>query len=86
MSTGSWLTRRAASLVGALVTMTFGEDWVWGRRRVTRDADLFADAAARHRPRRTSSNGSVGDIVGELLKGRRARFVLATKFTNQTTR
>ena len=47
--------------------------------------DLFADAGGNViDTANVYTNGSSETIVGDLLKGRRDRFVLATKFTNQT--
>src|SRR4030081_1064087 len=71
----------------ALGTMTFGEDWGWGASRdvSARMLDLFADAGGNVIDTAdVYTNGTSETIVGELLKGRRDRFVLATKFTNQT--
>src|SRR3981081_2958462 len=71
----------------ALGTMTFGGDWGWGGPPdvSARMLDLFADAGGHAmQPADVYTNGSSETIVGELLKGRRDRFVLATKFTNQT--
>src|SRR3979490_2394867 len=71
----------------ALGTMTFGEDWGWGASPdvSARMLDLFADAGGNVIDTAdVYTNGPPETIVGELLKGRRDRFVLATKFTNQT--
>src|SRR5260370_39069287 len=71
----------------ALGTMTFGEDWGWGAPPdvSARILDLFADAGGNVIDTAdVYTNGTSETIVGELLKGRRDRFVLATKFTNQT--
>jgi aryl-alcohol dehydrogenase-like predicted oxidoreductase len=71
----------------ALGTMTFGQDWGWGAPPdvSARMLDLFADAGGNVIDTAdVYTNGSSETIVGELLKGRRDRFVLATKFTNQT--
>jgi aryl-alcohol dehydrogenase-like predicted oxidoreductase len=71
----------------ALGTMTFGEDWGWGAppEVSARILDLFADAGGNVIDTAdVYTNGSSETILGELLKGRRDRFVLATKFTNQT--
>jgi aryl-alcohol dehydrogenase-like predicted oxidoreductase len=71
----------------ALGTMIFGEDWGW---RASADVsarmlDLFADAGGNVIDTADGyTNGTSETILGELLKGRRDRFVLATKFTNQT--
>src|SRR3984957_10663914 len=71
----------------ALGTMTFGEDWGWGAppEASARMLDLFADAGGNVIDTAdVYTNGTSETILGELLKGRRDRFVLATKFTNQT--
>src|SRR5260370_6284818 len=71
----------------ALGTMTFGEDWGWGASPdvSARILDLFADAGGNVIDTAdVYTNGASETILGELLKGRRDRFVLATKFTNQT--
>jgi len=70
-----------------LGTMTFGEDWGWGASRDTcaRILDLFDEAGGNFVD--TANNytgGSSETILGELLDGRRDRFVLATKYTLQT--
>jgi aryl-alcohol dehydrogenase-like predicted oxidoreductase len=70
-----------------LGTMTFGEDWGWGAPRDTcaRIVDLFEEAGGNFID--TASNytgGSSESLVGELLDGRRDRFVLGTKYTVQT--
>jgi aryl-alcohol dehydrogenase-like predicted oxidoreductase len=67
-----------------LGTMTFGQDWGWGadldesRRIVDRFVEVggnFVDTASNY------TDGSSESFVGELVEGRRDRFVLATKFT-----
>src|SRR4030081_174698 len=71
----------------ALGTMTFGEEWGWGASPdvSARMLDLFADAGGNLvDPADVYTNGTSETILGQLLKGRRDRFVLATKFTNQT--
>jgi aryl-alcohol dehydrogenase-like predicted oxidoreductase len=68
----------------ALGTMTFGEDWGWGASPAVsaRMLDLFADAGGNVIDTAdVYTNGTSETILGELLKGRRDRFVLATKFT-----
>ena len=73
----------------ALGTMTFGEDWGWGASPdvSARMLELFADAGGNVIDTAdVYTNGTSERILGELLKGRRDRFVLATKFTNQTDR
>src|ERR1700688_4276530 len=72
---------------GGLRTMTFGEDWGWGASPdvSARMLDLFADAGGNVVDTAdVYTNGTSETILGELLKGRRHRFVLATKFTNHT--
>src|SRR3979411_3220982 len=71
----------------ALGTMTFGEDWGWGASPAVsaRMLDLFADAGGNVIDTADVYTGGISEpIRGELLKGRRDRFVLGTKFTNQT--
>jgi aryl-alcohol dehydrogenase-like predicted oxidoreductase len=71
----------------ALGTMTFGEDWGWGASPEVsgRILDRFADAGGNVIDTAdVYTNGTSETILGELLKGRRNRFVLGTKFTNQT--
>src|SRR3979411_1223578 len=71
----------------ALGTMPFGEDWGWGASAAVsaRMLDLFADAGGNVVDTAdVYTNGTSETLLGELLKGRRDRFVLATKFTNQT--
>ena len=71
----------------ALGTMTFGEDWGWGASPEIsgKMLDLFDDAGGNVIDTAdVYTNGSSETILGELLTGRRDRFVLATKFTNQT--
>jgi aryl-alcohol dehydrogenase-like predicted oxidoreductase len=71
----------------ALGTMTFGEDWGWGASAEVsaKILDSFAEAGGNVIDTAdVYTNGTSETILGELLKGRRDRFVLATKFTNQT--
>jgi aryl-alcohol dehydrogenase-like predicted oxidoreductase len=71
----------------ALGTMTFGDDWGWGASPdvSARILDLFADAGGNVIDTADVYTNSTSEtILGDLLKGRRDRFVLATKFTNQT--
>src|SRR6202158_4664024 len=71
----------------ALGTMTLGEDWGRGASPdvSARMLDLFADAGGNIIDTAdVYTNGTSETILGELLKGRRDKFVLATKFTNQT--
>src|ERR1700704_5244004 len=70
----------------ALGTMTFGEDWGWGASPdvCATMLDLFADAGGNVIDTAdVYTNGTSETILGQLLKGRRDRFVLATQFTNQ---
>jgi aryl-alcohol dehydrogenase-like predicted oxidoreductase len=65
----------------ALGTMTFGEDWGWGASPAVsaRMLDLFADAGGNVIDTAdVYTGGSSETILGELLKGRRDRFVLGT--------
>src|ERR1700681_1381819 len=71
----------------ALGTTIFGDDWGWGASQdvSARMLDLFAGAGGNAVDTAdVYTNGTSETILGELLKGRRDRFVLATKFTNQT--
>src|SRR6202022_3159686 len=70
----------------ALGTMTFGEDWGWGASPdvSARMLELFADAGGNVIDTADAyTNGTSETILGELLKGRRDRFGVGTKFTNQ---
>ena len=68
----------------ALGTMTFGKEWGWGAdeleaRRIF-DAYIerggnFIDTAVNY------TNGAAEQIVGKLMRGRRERIVLSTKYT-----
>jgi aryl-alcohol dehydrogenase-like predicted oxidoreductase len=67
-----------------LGTMTFGEDWGWGAPKdaCARMLDLYADAGGNVIDTANRyTNGSSETILGELLEGRRDRFVIATKYT-----
>ncbi|MFF2811341.1 aldo/keto reductase [Streptomyces sp. NPDC058000] len=71
----------------ALGTMTFGEEWGWGTAKDTsaRILDAYADAGGNFLD--TANNytgGSSETMLGELLAGRRDRFVLASKYTCAT--
>src|SRR4030081_2927439 len=71
----------------ALGTMTFGDDWGWGASPdvSARMLNLFADAGGNVIDTAdVYTNGTSETILGELLKGRRDRFVLAAKFPNKT--
>ncbi|GAA4544545.1 aldo/keto reductase [Amycolatopsis samaneae] len=72
----------------ALGTMTFGEDWGWGAapETSTRMLEIFADAGGNFIDTANAYTGGVSEsIIGRALRGRRDRFVLATKYTLQTT-
>ncbi len=67
-----------------LGTMTFGEDWGWGANRDECNTmfRLFVDAGGNFiDTANLYTNGTSERIVGELLKGHRDQFVLATKYT-----
>jgi aryl-alcohol dehydrogenase-like predicted oxidoreductase len=73
----------------ALGTMTFGDDWGWGAfsEVSAKMLDLFADAGGNVIDTAdVYTNGTSETIVGELLKGRRDRFVLATSSPTKPTR
>ena len=72
-----------------LGTMTFGPDWGWGadmdesRRifeRYAENGGNFVDTANLY------TNGTSESFLGEFLKGRREKFVLATKYTMSVER
>ncbi|MFI7137395.1 aldo/keto reductase [Streptomyces massasporeus] len=68
----------------SLGAMTIGDDWGWGAPKETsaRIVDAYAEAGGNFVD--TASNytdGSSERILGELLEGRRDRFVLASKYT-----
>jgi aryl-alcohol dehydrogenase-like predicted oxidoreductase len=68
----------------ALGTMTFGTDWGWGAgdAEARRIFDLYADQGGNFIDTAVNYTGGASErIVGGLLKGRRERMVLATKFT-----
>ena len=67
-----------------LGTMTFGETWGWGasKEESARMLDYFAEQGGNFID--TSVNYTDGEsetLLGEFLKGRRERFVVATKYT-----
>ena len=67
-----------------LGTMTFGEEWGWGASKEVSRAmfDAFADAGGNFVDTANLYTGGTSEtFVGEFLKGRRERFVLATKYT-----
>jgi aryl-alcohol dehydrogenase-like predicted oxidoreductase len=64
--------------------MTFGEDWGWGASKEESRAvfETFAEAGGNFiDTANLYTNGTSEKFVGEFLKGRRERFVLATKYT-----
>ncbi|NIJ75341.1 aryl-alcohol dehydrogenase-like predicted oxidoreductase [Xanthomonas campestris] len=68
----------------SLGTMTFGEDWGWGADadEARRIFDAYADRGGNFIDTSVNyTNGGSERILGTLLKHRRERFVLATKFT-----
>ena len=70
-----------------LGTMTFGDDWGWGAPKDTcrRILDAFEEAGGTFVDTADKyTNGSSEAILGELLEGRRDRFVLGSKYTLQT--
>ncbi|MER6052107.1 aldo/keto reductase (plasmid) [Streptomyces sp. BHT-5-2] len=71
----------------ALGTMTFGEDWGWGAAKETsaRLLDAYADAGGNFLDTANNYTGGTSEtMLGELLAGRRDRFVLASKYTCAT--
>jgi len=70
-----------------LGTMTFGNDWGWGAdlEESRRILDAYADRGGNFLDTANIyTNGSSEHFVGELLQGRRDRFVLATKYSLTT--
>lgn len=68
----------------ALGTMTFGDDWGWGAPAAECRSIFAAYAGAGGNFIDTScnyTNGSSERIIGDLVKGDRDRFVIATKYT-----
>ncbi|MDT0270308.1 aldo/keto reductase [Streptomyces sp. DSM 44915] len=68
----------------ALGALTFGEDWGWGAPKETsaRLLDLYAEAGGNFIDTANFYvDGGSERMLGELLKGRRERFILATKYT-----
>ncbi|ATS22423.1 aldo/keto reductase [Xanthomonas phaseoli pv. phaseoli] len=68
----------------SLGTMTFGEAWGWGADagEARRIFDAYADRGGNFIDTAVNyTNGGSERILGELVKDRRERFVLATKFT-----
>jgi aryl-alcohol dehydrogenase-like predicted oxidoreductase len=67
-----------------LGTMTFGEDWGWGASKEESRAifDCFVEAGGNFIDTANNyTNGTSERFVGELIRGRRERFVVATKYT-----
>lgn len=68
----------------SLGTMTFGEAWGWGADagEAKRIFDAYAERGGNFIDTAVNyTNGGSERILGELIKDRRERFVLATKFT-----
>lgn len=68
----------------ALGTMTFGTDWGWGAddAEAARIFDLYVDRGGNFIDTAVNYTGGASErILGRLLKDRRERVVLATKFT-----
>ncbi|MEO6090169.1 MAG: aldo/keto reductase [Umezawaea sp.] len=71
----------------ALGTVTFGEDWGWGAPKETsaRILDLYEEAGGNFVDTADHYTGGTSEeYLGELLRGRRDRFVIGTKFTLQS--
>ncbi len=67
-----------------LGTMTFGEDWGWGANQDESRAIFDAFTAAGGNFIDTAdgyTNGTSEKFVGEFVRGRRERFVIATKYS-----
>lgn len=67
-----------------LGAMTFGEDWGWGAEKAEceRLVDAFADAGGNYIDTANRyTEGTSEKLVGEMVRGRRARFVVSTKYT-----
>jgi len=67
-----------------LGTMTFGEEWGWGASKdeSRKVFEAFAEAGGNFvDTANLYTNGTSEKFTGEFLKGRRERFVLATKYT-----
>ena len=68
----------------SLGAMTIGDDWGWGAGKETsaRILDAYAEAGGNFIDTANNyTDGSSERILGELLEGRRDRFVLASKYT-----
>lgn len=67
-----------------LGTMTFGETWGWGapKDECRKMLDVFAESGGNFIDTSVNyTDGTSETILGELLEGRRAEFVVATKYT-----
>lgn len=67
-----------------LGTMTFGEEWGWGasKEESRKIFEAFAEAGGNFVDTANIYTGGTSEkLVGEFVKGRRERFVLATKYT-----
>lgn len=68
----------------SLGTMTFGEDWGWGATdaEARRIFDLYVDRGGNFIDTAVNyTNGASERLVGQFIKEKRERIVLATKFT-----
>lgn len=68
----------------SLGTMTFGSDWGWGadQAEAKRIFDAYADRGGNFVDTSVNyTNGASERLLGEYLKGKRDRMVLATKYT-----
>jgi len=68
----------------SLGTMTFGEDWGWGagESEARRIFDLYVDRGGNFIDTAVNyTNGGSERLVGQFIKEKRERIVLATKFT-----
>ncbi|KPI01733.1 Aryl-alcohol dehydrogenase (NADP(+)) [Actinobacteria bacterium OK006] len=71
----------------ALGTVTFGEDWGWGASQRTSEQilDRYAEAGGNFIDTADHYTGGTSEtFLGNILKGRRDRFVVSTKYTLQT--
>jgi aryl-alcohol dehydrogenase-like predicted oxidoreductase len=71
----------------ALGTLTFGEDWGFGaaQQASARLLDIYAEAGGNFIDTANFyTDGTSERMVGQLLRGRREEFVLATKYTVET--
>lgn len=67
-----------------LGTMTFGEEWGWGasKEESRKIFEAFAEAGGNFIDTANLYTGGTSEkLVGEFVKGRRERFVVATKYT-----